>query len=1249
MQFVKNGPDVPEQLLQAHEDGRVVFFCGAGISYPAKLPGFEGLVKKAYIGLGDTLSPLEQSAFDKGEYDTTISLLEARRIDGRTAVRRAIANVLKPNLTAPNATRTHAALLTLARSRRGSSRLITTNFDRLFDHAANAMSLELDSYAAPLLPVPKKKWEGIVYLHGHLTDAPSSADLDRLVVSSGDFGLAYLTERWAARFVSELFRNHIVCFVGYSIADPVMRYMMDALAADRLLGEAPVEVYAFGSHKAGEEASAAAQWSAKNVTPILYRDDGGHVALHDTLHAWSETYRDGVRGKEAIVTRYASLLPVGSTAQDNFVGRMLWALCDESGLPAKAFSEHDPLPHLDWLMAFSDSRFGHRDLPRFGVPAEEALDGKLAYSLAARPASYTKTPWMRLVHRNDRLSTRWDNILLYLAQWLTRHLDDPKLLLWVVAEGGHLDEKLRSFIERALDQRPVSRAMDIMWRIILAGRLADNVRSLELYDWVSSFKRHGLTPLMRVQLREMLSPRIQMRQPYRWSEAVDEGEDGQEESAESDERIERLVDWELVLTADYVHSALDDVRKTPEWQAILPSLLSGVTSLLLETMDIMRSLGAADDIHDRSYWHRPSIVEHPQNQKFRDWTVLIELARDAWRAAAEATPEGALREVHGWFDLPYPVFKRLGFFAMNSRPDLFSGRDVVSKLLMEEAWWLWSVETQRETMRLVVGSAAELPKAQLHRLQRAIVQGPPSKMFRENDDPEQIQRVIDRKIWLRLTALRDAGAALVPAASARLQSLVTAYPGWEPATERDEFPVWMGTGDSWLQYSQTPKKVKDIVAWLREHRSVDLNHEDDWRERCRADFRRTAAALLHLATEGDWPTDRWRSALQAWAEKDTALRSWRWVSRPLTEAPNDVVSELSHSIAWWLKAVARSLNGEQEPFFVLVRRILAACEAEGDERGSDALTTAINHPVGMAVEAVLEHWFAGGLEDNQLLHGDVVGIFTTVCDLSVSVFRHARILLCSHVITLFRVDQTWTEEYLLPQFDWRTSPDTARQAWIGYLWSPRVYRPLLDAIKEPFLETARHVTELDGVSEQYASLLTYVSVELEGLFTKSELRSATAYLPHDVLERAIHTLIDGLEGAADRAPEYWRNRAKPYIINIWPASHEVRTGSISEKFAQLAIASGEMFPDAIATLRDWLVPIQHPSHVLTLLSDSKLCERFPSDALTLLDHVVNGEHPWGTGRLRECLGSISTAWPAAADDLRFQRLEVIMRQTGPSL
>ena len=160
---------------------------------------------------------------------------------GREVVRRELAAILTPAEVSHEATQTHKALLTLSQRRDGKLRLVTTNFDRLFQAVIERESKKLTvaTCQAPLLPVPKSRWDGLVYLHGLLPPAPSDSDLDCLVVSSGDFGLAYLIERWAARFVSELFRHYTVCFVGYSLNDPVLRYMMDALAADRQRGEAP--------------------------------------------------------------------------------------------------------------------------------------------------------------------------------------------------------------------------------------------------------------------------------------------------------------------------------------------------------------------------------------------------------------------------------------------------------------------------------------------------------------------------------------------------------------------------------------------------------------------------------------------------------------------------------------------------------------------------------------------------------------------------------------------------------------------------------------------------------------------------------------------------------------------------------------------------------------------------------------------------------------------------------------------------
>ena len=449
MQFVKNGPDIPDRLLQAHEDSRVVFFCGAGISYPAGLPGFAGLVDKLYGNLSVTPHTEQLEAIKTKRFDMAIGLLENGIVGGREKVREELAKILTPNLGAPNATTTHEALLTLSRNREGRTRLVTTNFDRLFEEAIARTHFDVERFQAPMLPIPKSRWDGLVYLHGLLSEEPSAQELDRLVVSSGDFGLAYLAERWASRFVGELFRNHTVCFVGYSIDDPVLRYMTDALAADRLLGESHLEMFAFGSYSKNKEEDCAGEWKVKNVTPILYREHKRHWYLHKTLHEWARTYRDGIHGKELIVTRYASSRPLASTKQDDFVGRVLWALSDPSGLPAKRFADHDPVPSLDWLEPLGEERYGRADLSRFGVMPRAGGNDDLAFSLIRRPSPYEHAPPMMLVDESVA-DSEWDDVMFYLARWLLRHLDDPKLLLWSIRYGGQIHRKFADLVERHL-------------------------------------------------------------------------------------------------------------------------------------------------------------------------------------------------------------------------------------------------------------------------------------------------------------------------------------------------------------------------------------------------------------------------------------------------------------------------------------------------------------------------------------------------------------------------------------------------------------------------------------------------------------------------------------------------------------------------------------------------------------------------------------------------------------------------------
>ncbi|MDC7711499.1 anti-phage defense-associated sirtuin Dsr1 [Vogesella indigofera] len=1270
MQFVTNGPDIPDTLLQAHEEGRVVFFCGAGVSYPAGLPGFEGLVKEIYRLNGTVLSDseIEQEAFKRGQFDATLDLLERRLPGQRLAVRRALAQTLKPKLRRNGATDTQAALLRLARSREGSLRLVTTNFDRIFHVAAKRTSQTFQAYAAPMLPIPKNsRWNGLVYLHGLLPEKLDDTALNRLVVTSGDFGLAYLTERWAARFVSELFRNYVVCFVGYSINDPVLRYMMDALAADRMLGEITPQAWALGDCEPGQEHRKIIEWEAKGVTPILYSVPAGsydHSALHKTLHAWADTYRDGVQGKEAIVVKHALTRPQASTQQDDFVGRMLWALSDKSGLPAKRFADFNPAPSLDWLLEpFAHERFGHGDLTRFGVPPNHEVDTKLRFSLIRRPAPYDRA-WPMLLASGGITGTQWDDVMFHLARWLVRHLDDPRLVIWIAERGGQLHDPWPRLIEYELDRfAQLERdgktselneirlhapkaipcpLMRTLWRLLLSGRVKSPWLDPDLYRWKGRLKREGLTATLRLELRELLAPKVVLKKPFRW---------GEDDSSSTDEltHIKQLVDWELALAANHVHSTLRDLADE-HWTSALPLLLDDFQQLLRDALDLLRELGEADDRSDRSHWDLPSITSHWQNRGFRDWVSLIELLRESWLVVRANDMARATRIAQSWVELPYPTFKRLALFAA-SQDGCIPPEQWVNWLLADDAWWLWSTDMGREVFRLFVLQGQHLAGAAQEHLEAAILRGPPRDMYWDDLEEDRWQEIVAHSVWLHLAKLNISGLALGTPAAARLVEISTAHPHWQLATnERDEFSHWMsGTGDPDYEDSRdvdiAPRKRQELVQWLTKSTAKRRPfYEDTWREVCRTRFFHSMSALCDLAQDDVWPVGRWREALQAWAEEGMVLRSWGYAA-PLVQAmPDAVLQEIDHAVTWWIESASNSVNRHADILLGLCRRVLALpLEAGSGSRiirngveTYDPVGSAINHPIGHITQALINLWFKQNPNDNDLIPADLRPIFTTLCDVQVERFRHGRVLLGSRLISFFRVDRQWTEQHLLPLFDW-SNPVEAKAAWEGFLWSPRLYQPLLIAFKSQFLNSANHYTDLGEHRQQFATLLTYAALGPTEGYTVEEFRSAIGSLPQEGLEESAQALSQALEGAADQREDYWKNRAQPFWQHIWPKSRALATPRIADSLTHLVIAARGEFRSALAAVQDWLKPIEHPDYVVHLLHESGLCGRFPAEALQLLNAVI-AEQQWAPRELGQCLDEILHAAPNFAQDASYQRL-----------
>lgn len=78
MIFNNTTTEVPDELLALHEEGKVVFFCGAGISAGAGLPLYRDLVVKTARRARLDITKEEQALVDEGLYDMFYAQLERR-------------------------------------------------------------------------------------------------------------------------------------------------------------------------------------------------------------------------------------------------------------------------------------------------------------------------------------------------------------------------------------------------------------------------------------------------------------------------------------------------------------------------------------------------------------------------------------------------------------------------------------------------------------------------------------------------------------------------------------------------------------------------------------------------------------------------------------------------------------------------------------------------------------------------------------------------------------------------------------------------------------------------------------------------------------------------------------------------------------------------------------------------------------------------------------------------------------------
>ena len=205
------GIDYPDEVIRALLERRLVVFAGAGVSMacPSHLPNFDGLIKEFEHQTG-------RCRLDGESYD---QYLGRNDIEHGVNVHGVVERRLNQGVPRPNPN--HLNLLRLFGSA-DNVRLVTTNFDHMFEQACGPLGWSVESFVAPLLPTATD-FKGIVHLHGSL-EYP-----ERMVLTDTDLGRAYLSEGWVSRFLSELVRRYTVLFVGYSSRDLMPRYLLSAI------------------------------------------------------------------------------------------------------------------------------------------------------------------------------------------------------------------------------------------------------------------------------------------------------------------------------------------------------------------------------------------------------------------------------------------------------------------------------------------------------------------------------------------------------------------------------------------------------------------------------------------------------------------------------------------------------------------------------------------------------------------------------------------------------------------------------------------------------------------------------------------------------------------------------------------------------------------------------------------------------------------------------------------------------------
>lgn len=1191
------------------------------------MPLFGELAEKVCENLQSNIkdNSLLKIAKEKGDYAIIFDLLESDHISGLSTkpkiLRKKVINILSDYTGQPEI---HEALLELsALPNNTGNRLVTTNFDRLFFEVNK--DLKFDS-APKLIPPRKEKWKNLTFLHG-VIDEDNDSEGENLILTKTDFGLAYLHDNWASRFIIQLFQDFTVLFIGYSADDPVMNYLVSAISYENKrrrgtegTGNNKIKpsIYAFVGYKEREKKEDKEnKWKSIGVEPISYKvkPEEDHSLLYETVKEWAKLKKTGLAGRRNWLKQQLEKPYREETDREKAETVISSLKMDEKlaeYLPEINLSS-DPKKikpvDISWLKAFSEEEKETANknqtnnsliLPRQKAQTESSLLEKLTRRTAY---SSPHSLWEPLspVEKN-------------LARWLLHHLDKKKLIHWLIKQApiqtglislhpefknmlkGHL-KHIQENADEKLDKREA-----LFWDIIITQEDRSN-KFNEADSLIHELNEEGYSYFKIRELLSCLDPQIGF-ETYFFSK----------ELSKIDNCPDLIYEPKLQINT-FDHPSFDPLTN----QTALLCHVEDWIDLLKKAMELAKRVGLIDENGDDLFYiQRPSIAEHEQNRNDNSWTYLVDLVRDSFNLAMEKDKKMAQFLLLKWQIYPYSLFYRLILYVVTKYSDL--SEDTVIKLFEKKPnQTLWSSSCKNEVLKYL-GDRQHSESAG-KKLLSIIRKGPLKSFFREDIEEKLFVELKERAIYQRLDWLKLSVGQLPEDIEPYYNEIQSKYNILKKRKDSDSFPFYLAgpsvLGSKKLFHNKTNEKVFEIINKTSDNPLTIDERKEEFRSFIK-DSPDRAFEILSMFQDNDmnsapyWSSFISETSMITDAKKssDYFLKSFKKIESYSDSFFKECLWSLIHGFnmkggliyfkdkgrfeKWWKRLWNLSMQEEQNPF-----------------TGKSNITSrAINSNLGKLSQTMFRF-----LPEEGKIPEDIKKYFKTILQSEVikkdpSVLFHFG----SYLSELWHLDREWTIKTIKPLMDWTKtesvfirkitdplysfqstsnppegSKDTSEDynicdpLWKGYLFDDMFLGPdFLEDFKEEFLNLLLNYKK--GFSRDYKTeyqerlseifFITTGGMNIKNIFTQQETQKIVQNMNTDILEslsRQIWQLLKNTE--KDKSSVLWSEKIKLWIENFWPQQTDKMSHKIAKNLSFVILHCGDKLPEAFSVLKDYIEDI----------------------------------------------------------------------------